>query len=73
MSNLLQQSWTESEKITLLINIIQGAVRDVPAYLLQGIVQNGLQPRWEDIALPEGTYMALCTLACPVTIRSGRY
>ncbi|KIV95652.1 hypothetical protein PV10_03278 [Exophiala mesophila] len=60
MSNLLQQSWTESEKITLLINILQGAVRDVPAYLLQGIVQNGLQPRWEDIALPEGRSLNAC-------------
>lgn len=58
MSNLFTQPWSTSEKIVLLTNIIQGAGNDVPMYLLQNILENNIQPKWPDMALPEGTCTA---------------
>lgn len=55
MSNLFTQPWSSAEKIVLLTNIIQGAGNDVPMYLLQGILESNMQPKWPDMALPKGT------------------
>lgn len=55
MSNLFNTQWTTSEKLVLLTNIIQGAVQDAPSFLLHAMENNNIQPRWDDIALPEGT------------------
>lgn len=58
MSNLFTSPWTNSEKIVLLTNVIQSAGNDVPLYLLQGILDHQIQPKWPDMALPEGTCSA---------------
>lgn len=58
MSNQFTAPWKNSEKIVLLTNIIQSAGNDVPLYLLQGILEHNIQPKWPDMALPEGAYDA---------------
>ncbi|KIX01661.1 uncharacterized protein Z518_09387 [Rhinocladiella mackenziei CBS 650.93] len=72
MSNLFDAPWTTSEKIALLTNIIQGAVQDVPSYLVQGMVDSNIQPRWSDIALPEGRSLAACQQMYDTLVRAPR-
>ena len=52
--NRFPEPWTNSERATLLNSITQGAVPDINPILLQTILDNNIQPRWNDIALPEG-------------------
>ncbi|KAK5273940.1 hypothetical protein LTR99_000804 [Exophiala xenobiotica] len=60
MSNLFDTPWSNNQKITLLTNILEGAGWDVPGYLLQTILGNRIQPRWNDIALPPGRSLNAC-------------
>ncbi|KAL2444557.1 hypothetical protein ABEF95_017054 [Exophiala dermatitidis] len=60
MSNLLDTTWTVSEKIVLLTNVIQDAGHDVPSLLLQSISERNIQPRWADIPLPAGRSLNAC-------------
>ncbi|KAI1618086.1 hypothetical protein EDD37DRAFT_255565 [Exophiala viscosa] len=60
MSTLVNTEWTVDEKIILLTNIIQGAVGDVPSWLIRAMADTSIQFRWEEIALPPGRSVSAC-------------
>ncbi|KAK4938612.1 hypothetical protein LTR10_020963 [Elasticomyces elasticus] len=60
MSTLVNTEWTVNEKIILLTNIIQGAVVDVPSWLIRAMADTTIQPRWDEIALPAGRSVSAC-------------
>jgi len=72
MSNLFDAQWSNTEKITLLTNILEGAGWDVPGYLLQSIIGNHIQPRWNDIALPSGRSLNACQKIYEDMLRGSR-
>ncbi|KAF2878368.1 hypothetical protein BDV95DRAFT_479804 [Massariosphaeria phaeospora] len=54
--------WAEHEKVYLLAEIIKAA--PVPAQVLYSIIRDSsIQPRWTDIALPQGRSLRSCQMA----------
>lgn len=58
------EPFTVSEKVELLVNVLQSLVPDLPSYLLHLIlVDLQLPPRWMDMALPKGRTLHSCQIA----------
>lgn len=45
---------TSGPQVDLLVNILHGAVADLPNYLMGLVMERSLVPRWTDIPLPQG-------------------
>lgn len=45
---------TSETQVDLLVNILDGAVTDLPNYLMNLVMERSLVPRWTDIPLPKG-------------------
>lgn len=45
---------TSRTQVDLLVNILDGAVSDLPSYLMNLVMERSLVPRWTDIPLPKG-------------------